>query len=313
MTHDAVLGTLVLANGATVSASGALPAGVTNIAVHNGTLYGITDTNTLKALGSAFPLTASAALANIVAPADRDAGSVFVGGYLVSNGSQLVAGYTRSGAGYPGNVMVFEVSDAGVRYVNAPGNFTVTSVGSLFLVNGTGLDTLSGGPAIYALSPTAAFSAFTFATFPGSGNSSGLSATAGNGVLLLGYADMNFSNEVRAIAPAAYQASLDAGTPLALSGTSVFSGYDLMDLSATNAFAILTRGGFDMVTYDPYTTSVEKLALTPSAQSVMVGSPVKIIDAPNRCTRVLWTVGSGTNLYVGVQDKNGRRLLKLSL
>jgi hypothetical protein len=173
------LGALALRNGATVTQSAVLPTGITAVALKGTTFYGIGRDKALHELGVMPNLTLGPALASVVSPADvaADAG-VFLGGSLAVSGSQLLAGYTKSGAGFPGSVMVYETADAGVQHLSAPGNYTAVGFDGRFLVNGTAVGTATGA-GVYVIDPQGTFG---LATFDSSWMaSSGVTAATANG------------------------------------------------------------------------------------------------------------------------------------
>lgn len=314
---DAVLGTFTAMNGATVASSGTLPPGVIALAEVNGALYGLTATRTVHAIG-AFPgLALGPAVANIV-PASVDAGadSLFISGFLASTGTQLLAGYTQVGAGFPGQVAVIDVADGGVRFANAPGNFDAVGIDGGFVINGGGLGSLAG-TAVYGLRPAAAAPTTQLASFDSTFNvnGSGAAAVTTHGVLLLGYSQSpNYENVVRALRPEKYSAALATGTSFAFSPTEsvVVHGFDISEVDALGTSAIIVRGGYDT---GPYTTKLERVPLTLAGGTdvVTVGTASTVLqENGSKCTRILFTSTSATSLYLAVQDLRGKRLIKLT-
>lgn len=314
-TYDAVLGTLTLANGATVAQSAALPAGVLTVAAAGTTLYGLFDDKTVRPLGALPSLSVGAPLGTVVTPADvaADAG-VYLGGSLAVSGTQLLAGYTKPGAGFPGAVARFETADGGVEHLDAPGNYTLVGLPAGFLVNGAGVGS-AGDPGVWALDAQGGFLLAGFE--PSWQASSGFAARTANGVLLLGYfSGVDFQNHVLGAPPSLYAGPLVGRTSFALSqGSDVLSGDDVADLTSVGNDAVVVRGGylFDPP-YSAYTTRVERLSLTVSGsgvQTVTPGTPVTLLNAPDLCTRVVFAVGGASSVLLGVEDKHGRRLVQL--
>ena len=314
---DAVLGTLVAMNGTAVASSGALPAAVIAIAEVNGALYGLTATRTVRSIG-AFPGLALGPVVAKIVPDSVDAGAdaLFISSFLASSGTKLMAGYTLSGASYPGHVAVIEVTDGGVQFVSAQGNFDAVGIDGGFVINGGGLGSLTGS-AVYALRPGAPARASLLTSFDSTFkvNGSGTAAVTSNGVLLLGYSqDPNYENFVRAIRPETYGAALAAGTSFVFAPTEsiVAHGFDISEVDAFGTAAIIVRGGYDT---GPYTTKLERLPLTvpAGADVVTVGTASTLLqENGSKCTRILFISTSASSLYLALQDARGKRLVKLA-
>lgn len=312
--HDAVLGTLTLANGATVAASDALPAGVVAVGAVGSTLYGLHTDRSVHPLGTLGALALGPPLARVTTDADGPSTNVFLGSSLAVSGTRLAAGYTKAGAGFPGSVAVIETTDAGVQYFDAPGNFTLAGTPTGFLVNGTALGSATGA-GVYALDDQGPFGLASFdAAWTAS---SGYTARTGNGVLLLGaFYGTDFQNHVHAAPPFLTAPALTNRTAFSLAqAPDLISGGDLADVTALGDDALVVRGGYLSVPpYSAFTTRVERVPLTLSGsgvQTVTAGAPVTLVNAPDTCTRVLFAVGEGSTALLGVEDRNGRRLLRL--
>lgn len=309
---DPALGDLLLRNGATVTQSAALPAGITTVGLVGTTLYGVGTDKQLHRLGTLPTLTLGPALASVLSPADvaADAGA-FLGGSLATSGTQLLTGYTKSGAGFPGSVLVYETADGGVRHLSAPGNYTAAGFASGFLVNGGSLDSASGA-GVFVLDPQGAYGLATFdAAWMASSGYTGVTA---NGVFLLGYFDgSDFKNHVRAVTPSLSAPALTGRSSFALLGAAeVLAADDSLDFATVGDDAVVVRGGYDAVTFAAFTTRVERLPLTLSGsgtQTVTAGAPVTLLEATHRCTSVSFVVGSGAQVLVGLTDRNGRRVV----
>ncbi|MDP3499398.1 MAG: hypothetical protein Q8S33_03670 [Myxococcales bacterium] len=315
---DAALGTFSLRGTTTVTSSGALPAGTSAFGLHAGQLFTVTTDRQLRQLGTLPSLALGPAITDVRAPADRDAG-IFLGSTISSNGQQLLTGYTKSGAGFPGIVAVVEPSDGGVEYVTAPGNYTTVGLPSgAFIVNGTGLGS-STGNGLFALRPGVPSQTALLATFPDPFGASGYTTATANGVLIAGNARTpDFSNVVRALAPSAYLGPIASGlsfTYQAGDAPIVAEGDDFADLTSFGNDAIVVRGGFDAM-FNAFTTRVERVPLTLSGsgtQTVTVGAAQVLLEnGALQCTRVFAAIGSGTDLYLGLSDRQGRRLVKLT-
>ncbi len=313
---DPVLGTFALANGATVTASGALPSGVIQVAESGGVLYGLTSGFSVRALGSLPSLTLGTEVGSIV-PSGFDAGVAYISGYLAVTGTKLMGGFTQAGANFPGKVTVFELTDGGHRSLDAPGNFTAAGVNDAFVVNGGGIGASLENAAFGIRTGGADLAGAKLVTFDPSFDfaGSGPTAVTGTGVLLVGYAkNPDFASFVRAVPSSAYAAALAAGTSftLAASAPVVASGFEVADVVGLGDAAIVVRGGYGNA--GPYTTKVDRIPLSLSGGGdVVVGAPVTLLqEGGNQCTRVIFTATSATSVYLGLQDKQGRRLVKLT-
>jgi hypothetical protein len=317
-TYDPVLGTLKLAGGATVQAFGPLPDGIVAVNEVGGVYYGVSDTTGyLHTLGTSLSaLALGAPLASVRSPADlaADAG-VFISNYLASQSGWLVAGYTKFGTNFPGSLLVYDTRDGGAQYVDAPGNYSVVGHAGGFVVNGLGLGTSAQGASAYGLNVSGTFpQTWQLATFdPAWMAASGYTASVGD-VLVVGYfGGIDFKNYLRAAGPGLYAAPFTNQTSFALSQAPVIlEGFDIRSVSGTATDLIVHRGGFDSEPPYAYTTAIERIPLTVmgsgSTETVQTGTPVTLVTAPDRCTRVLFIEG----LLVGVEDRNGRRLVRLA-
>jgi hypothetical protein len=315
---DAVLGTFSLVGTTTVTSSGAVPAGTSAFGVHNGQLYAVTSARTVNLLGVLPSLALGPAIADIRPEADRDAGT-FVSGYLASNGQQLLAGYTKTGAGFPGNVALISPADGGVEYVPASGNYSAAALsgGGAFIINGLGLQTATGN-GLFALRPGTPTQGSLLALFPDAFGGSGDTAITTTGVVLAGNFRSDFTSVVRALTPSQYAAGVANGTSFTYTMNDapvVAEGAQVANVTALGPDAVVVRGGFD-ANFVPFTLRVERLPLTlagSGTQTVTVGTPVVLLqNGPLQCTRVFTAFSSGTSLYLGLSDRQGRRLVQLS-
>lgn len=316
-THDIRLGTFTLGAGATIVNTATLPAGITQVAAVGTTLFGLTSDDNVKPLGSFPTLTAGASLASIRAPADAT-GSIYAGAYLAASGTQLLAGYTKAGMTVPGNVALLETTDAGVEYVNAPGNYDAVGTANIgFLINGVSLGTVTGSGAYVLRSDTRAASAF--ATFDAAWAGSGYVSATSNGIALVGYYGLmpTAGNYVRAVPASTYAPTVQSGTPFALAPevlvASPNASEDVMDLAAAGSSAIVSMGSFD-ANFTPHVSHVDRIPLTLSGsgvQTITVGTVVPLLRTTDTCTDVLFIQSHGDDVLVGLSDKNGRRLVEI--
>lgn len=316
VTLDPALGTFALRGTTTLAASGALPAGTSALGLHDGVLFTVTTDRQLRRLGTLPALSMGPAIVDVRAPADRDGGT-FLGGTIASNGQQLLAGYTKAGAGFPGVVALVQPEDGGVEYVSAPGNYTAAGLSTgAFVINGTGLGSATGN-GLFALRPGSPSQTAALTTFPDAFGGSGYTTVTGNGVLVAGNARTDFSNVARALPPSTYLGPLASGSAFTYQPSDapvVAEGDTFADLTAFQNDAVVVRGGYDSM-FNPFTTRVERVPLTltgSGVQTVTVGAPQVLLENTGlACTRVFAALGRGADLYLGLDDRQGRRLVKL--
>ncbi|MCP3100576.1 hypothetical protein LZ198_17030 [Myxococcus sp. K15C18031901] len=328
--YDAKLGTLELEPGFVVGEAAPLPANIAAVGSTPGPTYslfavqGFGKDAALYSLGTWPNLQLSATkLYDVVTPADR-AGTpaVYAGGYLVVEGPWLFAGYTTGASGAPGSIAAYDtVTPASSTYVTAPKNYSAAAFSdgttSAVLVNGGGLDTASGGLAIYGLLTSATpFSAVRVATFPtGGAAASGFTAVADNGAAALGFFhNPDFVNVIYGVAPSVVSAALTTGTPFALGDQSPIAVES--DFNAAGAFGggvAVNRGAYD-ADFNFVSTDVSRFALSPTMSgTVTVGPRTPVLGYVDQCTSVVSMQSLGSDLLVGLSDKNGRRLVRLQV
>ncbi|WP_157774892.1 hypothetical protein [Melittangium boletus] len=330
--HDPKLGTLRLRAGFTSAESAPFPTGISAITPLVGSatpvLYGLLgEDKSIFALGTWPNIAASTTpLYPVVAPADQGV-TTYLSNYLTSDGTRLLAGYTKGDVS--GNLALYDLSSPGdSSYVSSTGNYSVVGVKDTFLVNSLSLEAQGGSTAaIYALKTRSApFQSSTLATFPAAAQFSGYNALASNGVAVFGYAastptDDNpyaTTNYLHAVSPATYTSALSAGTSVDLNSADTpefFKSLDVIYASGFGAGVAIQRGGLDE-SYNPRTESIVRVPLSPTGsegKAVNVGDIEPVLDVVDACTRVLLTAPLEEDLLVGVQDKNGRRLVRLQL
>ena len=306
--HDLRLGTYTLAAGATVQQTAVLPAGITQAATVGSTVFGLASDDTVKQLGAFPTFTAPTTLASIRGPGDATA-TLFASAFLAASGNKLLAGYTKMGAS--GTVALIDTTDAGVTYLSAPGNYDATGVTTAgFLINGTGLGTVTSAGAYALNANTQATTAF--ANFDAAWSGSGLIAATTNGVALIGYyssAPMA-GNYVRAVAPARYAGTVPFALAPEVLVASPDATDDVLDLASVGMDAVVAMGAFD-ATFTPRVSHVDRIALTVNGTAVTAAAPVRLLSTTDTCSNVLFIQSNGPRLLVGIQDKNGRRLLDI--
>jgi hypothetical protein len=105
-----------------------------------------------------------------------------------------------------------------------------------------------------------------------------------------------------------------AGRPLGVVGQPRHALVEDAGVTVFGDDAIVVRGGFD-ANFNAFTNRVERVPLTLSGsgtQTVSVGTPRTLLQNSARCTRVTFALGAGNDLYLGLNDRQGRRLIKLA-
>ncbi|GEN07050.1 hypothetical protein SAMN05443572_104324 [Myxococcus fulvus] len=332
---DPKLGTLVLQPGFVAAESVALSPDILALGASPGptyTFYGIQGRGKDAALFSlgTWPnlQPGTTKLFDIVTQADRDgSATVYPGGYVINDGLRVFAGYTLGATGSPGNVAMYDLAmPDGSNYVVAPKNFSAASFSSgdlsTVLVNGGGLGALPVPPTpgdlgVFALvTSTDPMGTVRAVNFPqGDVVGSGFTAVTDTGVAALGYFDQNFVNVLHGVAPATLATAITSGTPLDL-GTQakVDVGSDFNDVAAFGGGVVLNRGAYAPPDYDFVATDVSRYALSVGANdAVTVGARVPVLTYVNQCTTVRMLKALGSDVLVGVSDRNGRRLVRLQV
>ncbi|WP_342376520.1 hypothetical protein [Myxococcus stipitatus] len=327
--YDPKLGTLQLQSGFVAAESVAMPDNVAALGSSPGptySLYAVQGSGkdaALYSLGTWPDLQPSVTkLYDVVTPADR-AGSatVYAGGYVVNDGFRLLAGYTLGASGSPGSVAVYDLSTpANSTYVSAPKNFTAASFShgdvSAVLINGGGLGNLPTGLGVYGLVTSVTPVATTrVVNFPQGTVASGFTAVADNGVAAVGLFNGDFINVLYGVAPAPLSSAITTGTPLELSAqTPIDVGTDFNGAASFGSGVVVNRGGYDE-NYSFVSTDVSRFALSTgnNGSTVTVGARTPVLVYPNQCTRVTLLEPMGSDVLVGVSDKNGRRLVRLTV
>ncbi|WNG21045.1 hypothetical protein [Cystobacter fuscus] len=317
--HDAQLGTLQLQPGFSVVESAALPTGIGVITAVEGasgsyTVYGVNSDKSVYALGTWPNVAASTTPLYPIVPAEVTQ-AAYVSSYLASDGVRLMAGYTLGDVS--GKVAVYDTVTNTSTYLSARGNFSAVGLDGAFLLNGLALEGASEtGSAVYALkTQSTPFSVSRLATFPVANSASGFNALATNKIVVLGYYGSN--NVLHAVSPETYAPALAAGTSLELSGANtpqIYAGSDLFYAAGFGAGVALHRGVYSE-SYEQLTHDVSRIALSPAGsdgKGVTAGDLKAVLtQSNNTCTSVVAMAPLAEDLLVGVEDKNGRRLVRL--
>lgn len=315
--HDAVLGRLVLGAGVSVLGSAALPAGIETLATTPGAdggpgeLWALMTSARLEKLGSFPNLALGDAGLSVKAAADQDAG-VYPSHFLVSTDTRLFAGYTRAGSGFPGQVAEYDFFYDTLKHTSVPGNYSAAASSFGVLVNALGAGGVDGGVGVYGLGTTPPTRVASFD--PAASPSSGTMASTVSGAVLAGYFNGNdFTNNLRALSPAQVKAAFQQSTVQSLVGAPlVYSGEDLFEAVGVGDTVVLHRGMFDSTTFLPKTAEVSGVPVTVTDAGVSVGAQLTLLTSDG-CTNVQFLAAHGAALLVGVEDRNGRRLLRLKL
>ncbi|WP_338863495.1 hypothetical protein [Myxococcus stipitatus] len=327
--YDPKLGTLQLQPGFVAAESVAMPEGIAALGSSPGPTYSIYAVQgsgkdaALYSLGTWPDLQpTSTKLYDIVTPADRvGSATVYPGGYVVNDGFRVLAGYTLGASGSPGSVAVYDLSTPpDSTYISAPKNFTAAAFSwdtvSAVLINGGGLGSAPTGLGVYGLvTSTTPMGTTRVASFPQGTVASGFTTVADNGVAALGLFNGGFVNVLYGVAPAAISNAITTGTELDLAAqTSIDVGTDFNNASSFGSGVAVNRGGYDE-NYTFVSTDVSRFALSTNTRgdTVSVGTRTPVLVYPNQCTRVTMLEPLGSDVLVGVSDKNGRRLVRLQV
>jgi hypothetical protein len=312
-TYDPVFGTLAPSSSAHLQQSVTAPAHLVNVASPSGTaLSGLFDDYQVRPLGTLGALDAGASIADVRAPPDRT-GSVALSSYLATNGRELLAGYTLTG-GTTGNVALIDLTDGGVRYIESDGNLSAAGISDGFAIDATSLGSAGSTAAIYLLD-TIDGGMSTLATFdPTWTAASGFSAVTSTGVLVLDYFNLTDQNHyVRAAAPLLYSPAVSSGTPLDLmTSTDVTYDVTITGVGALGTDMLVYNGGLRDGTQVPYTFVVFRVPLAVSGTTITVGVQDALMSTMDQCTNVLFTAPLGNDALFGIEDQNGRRIVRLS-
>jgi len=325
--HDAKLGTLTLQAGFTALESASLPDDVGAVASTPGPTYSLYAQRgsgrnvALYSLGTWPDLeTSTRKLYDIVTAEDRaGAADVYPNNFLAYDGKRLVAGYTRGLPGAPGSIALFDITTpANSTYVSAPRNFSADAFAwndtTALLVNGGGLGATASGLGVYALvTSREPFAMPKVANFPGEAGGSGFTAVARNGIAVLGYYASG-ANQAHAVPPTVVSQAFTSGTPFALgSQPKIAVGTDFNGVATFGDGVVVNRGAYD-ASFRFVSTDVSRfgLSLGIGSQTVTIGERVRVLtyDA-TQCTSMELMAPLGSDLLVGLKDKNGRRLVRI--
>ncbi|MFY2562710.1 hypothetical protein ACN469_34275 [Corallococcus terminator] len=328
--HDAKLGTLALQPGFVATETAPLPTGIAALGSSPGPTYsfyavqGAGKDAALYSMGTWPDLQLSPTkLYDVVTPEDRaGAPTVYPGGYLINDGQRVFTGYTMGATGSPGSISTYDIATpASSSFLSAPKNYSAAAFSNgdtrAVLVNGGGLGTLPAVLGIYGLVTSAdPVGNVLVANFPAQGVvGSGFTAVADNGVAALGYFNGDFVNVIYGVAPSVVAQAITSGTPLELAAqTAIDVGSDFDNASSFGAGLVLNRGGYDE-NFTFVSTDVSRFALSVStgSTSVTVGARTAVLNYVDQCTTVTRLESLGSDVLVGVADKNGRRLVRLQV
>ena len=267
---EQALGSLALQEGFELVSSAFIPESMLAITAVGDTFFGLNEKLfTLHRLGKWPQLCNEGRPVVSVIPLDVLTTKTFLNGYLETDGTHLLTGYTLSDAGAPGKVLLYNTQTETPRFFSAPGNYTAIGVSGGFLINGVGLESLSGKAGIFGLSTLpSAYQASVVATFDETwAAASGFSAITEDGIAVLGHFNgKDFQNYLHAVPQALHQGALQAQTPFKLAEQSqVFVGSDLFRIAGFGKGVALHQGSYDMETWEPQTREISFLPLSVEA------------------------------------------------
>ncbi|MCI0672296.1 MAG: hypothetical protein L0Y64_17740, partial [Myxococcaceae bacterium] len=258
-------------------------------------------------------------LFDVMAPEDRASDEVILGGYVVSNGTHLLSGYTFLTSDFdnvPGKVALYSLDAGTTSWMEAKGNYSVAAGDGVFFINGQSLDAQATGTGIYGLKTDGAAPTASVVAVPGTGAEPAYTfatVTTTEGVGAFGYW-AGGANVLRAVSPAQLTQALSSGAPVDLSTVPhVYPEADMMAVARFGAGVALLRGSF-LPDFSVAYTDIARVALTAptsSAGEVAVGAPVTVVRFQDDCTQVLFMKHLGEDLLLALEDKNGRRLVRV--
>lgn len=307
-TYDAVLGTLMLADGFATKESASLPTDVVAVAaVVDGSswrLFGLDATELVVTdLGGWPSLQSEPAKVFSLLP-ESYGGEAFASGFLASRGSTLVAGYT--GDFDPetfvasGELVVFDRSaQSGVApvRVNAPNNYAAAYVGETLLVNAHRIAELGDETRVYGWRDGVASVVARFED-PASTYGGPVLPLADGGAVVGGYV----TDETQFFHLLADDLAAPADGVLLDENRKVLGAPYLHAAPFGAGFAYLHGDFFNPV------EAVRVVSLEDDAGQ-RTTDVLQLVDA---CTNVDLLASLGEDLLVGINDPQGRRLVRLS-
>lgn len=336
--HDPLLGTAKLGSAFRVVDSAVLPVtswlliALVDEAMAGGgigqVVYGYAGDGRVHRLG-VWPQLAAPDATNLafdaVLPADRTL-QIVTTPWLVATRGMLLAGYRtlRSGAFVGGGVSLYDTAhpEAGARWIAATGVESALGLGSYFLVGGDGLGGMASGRGVYGVSTdTMAALPGMVAKYPvvaGENVRPGAMAATSGGLVVLGhYLDLAERNSLRLPEPSQLVEALSGGAPIDLaSSPELTPADDVANFSSLGqGVAVLhtrkVRGILPALgRLDHYT-----LSRSGGDAGTAVGAPVTMLSSDDEgCTAVsqLVPVAGGMTIIVGLWDRNGQRLVRLT-
>ncbi|MGE6758663.1 hypothetical protein ACQKGO_11660 [Corallococcus interemptor] len=318
--YDPKLGTLQLQPGFVAAEAATLPSEAGPVGVTPGptySLYTLVSENVhgphaLYSLGTWPQLSlGSAPLLDMSASGLPNYSSNFVR----TDGQRVITGVNS-----PGTVGVYDVAaPSASTFISLTSLTAAEVVPGAFLLTTRPLGNPPGGAGatetLVALkTDTAPLTQTTVATFPSESQRSASVSVSTHGALMVSYYDALSNRKARVVPPATLAQALTSGTPFSLADAPV------MDVGPRFSFptghgegvAVLRRfvpgPGFPVTDSD---ISRFPITVTNAGATVTVGSRQPILVFPDRCTRVMDLSAIGPDLLVRVEDKNGRRLVRI--
>ena len=233
---------------------------------------------------------------------DRD-GMFFISNFLIETGDQYIAGYTGAfdaNAGFAsGTTSIVPSGGGGVTHLDAPGNFSAAASGDVLVVNALGLEGTNEGAGLYAYGIASSTTRFAL-QFPNDAAGSGFTTwLQSDDVIVAGYADANFSNQLVAL----------SGGDVDPAAAGTLASEEQSDLGLTQVLGTATLGGRLIVQrgfYDANFAEVQldiaSVALTADGDGFSVGTPSPVLTVPdNACERILKMGSWGDDLLVVIE------------
>ncbi|MCY1030993.1 hypothetical protein OV207_05965 [Corallococcus sp. BB11-1] len=326
--HDPKLGTLQLQPGFVAAESAPLPEGTGPLGVTPGPTYSLytlvsenySGPHALYSLGMWPQLSLGVApLLNLPTADSFNHKNDFV----ETDGQRIIAGVN-----YPGILAVYDIDTPAASTFIPLTNLTAAGVipGAFLLTTRP----LGNDPWEYpwegeageretlvALrTDTAPLTQTTVATFPSENRRSFSISVSTHGVVLVSYYDPSFNLVTRVVAPAAITQAMTSGIPFSLADAPVLdAGAPVARLArhgeGVSVLRIGPPGPNSPYAFDYSDVSRFAISVTNAGATVTAGARHPIVVFPDRCTQVFDMTAIGSDLLLGVRDKNGSRLIRI--
>ncbi|WP_375754751.1 hypothetical protein [Corallococcus exercitus] len=318
--YDPKLGTLQIQPGFVAGESAPLPAAAGPVGVTPGPTYSLYTLvsgiyhgpHALYSLGTWPQLSLGSAPLLDMSPS----GLPNYSSYFVETDGQRVI----TGVNYPGTVGVYDIATpAASTYIPLTNLTAAGVVPGAFLLTTRPLGNPPGGAGatetLAALrTDTTPLTQTTVATFPSESQRSASVSVSTHGALMVSYYETSSFIKARVVAPATIAQALTSGMPFSLADAPVMDVGSRFTRTAGHGEGLSVLRGSIPAPGFPYTYSdVSRfpITVTNAGATVTVGSRQPILVFLDRCTSVTDMKAIGPDLLLGVQDKNGRRLVRI--